>query len=121
MRDNGRLTYLIWDVLAELAAGRRDVERQHTALVCVPHVQHVVANLENVARLLGTARQAHLDILEQPLLVQTQQVRARRHPSSTFDRERKLRREVMAANARLPHNDEARRHTAAARAANFGS
>lgn len=82
MRDNGRLTHLIRDVLAELAAGRRDVEREHATPVRIPHVQHVVANLKDVPRFPGAARQACLDILEQPLLVQAQQVRARRHPST---------------------------------------
>ena len=64
MRDDNRFSYLIRDIFADFAAGRRDVEREHATLVGIPHVQHVVANLEDVPRLLGAARQACLDILE---------------------------------------------------------
>lgn len=71
------VTHLIRDVIAELAASRRDVEREHATLVGIPRVQHVVAHLEDIARLFSTARQARSDVLEQSFLVQTQQIRAR--------------------------------------------
>lgn len=115
-----RPAYLIRDVLAELAAGRRDVEREHAALVGVPDVEHVVADLEDVPRLLGAAGQTRLNVLEQALLVQAQQVRARRHPlvRARELRDTRLWRQTRATAARTRRCTPP--HGGRSRAANFG-